>query len=236
MSSKQIINCPNCFKIFKKKGCYETHIYKCERETMNSNDKVTINKLLGMIENLIENQNKMQMELENIKGNLNRKNKKLNVIEWLNEKEEIKYDFTEDWNNLKLTEEDLFIIFDKGFVKGIAEILNNNFIKFETVKCFNEKKQLIYIYKNKKWQEINKEEWEEIIKKVNSQLLVLFKNYQDENLEKLEDEGYHKRLNGYLSKILCVELTFEIKSNRIKTSVYNYLKVGFKNIFELQIE
>ena len=176
------------------------------------------------------------MELENIKGNLNRKNKKLNVIEWLNEKEEIKYDFTEDWNNLKLTEEDLFIIFDKGFVKGIAEILNNNFIKFETVKCFNEKKQLIYIYKNKKWQEINKEEWEEIIKKVNSQLLVLFKNYQDENLEQLEDEGYHKRLNGYLSKILCVELTFEIKSNRIKTSVYNYLKVGFKNIFELQIE
>jgi hypothetical protein len=203
---------------------------------MNSNDKVTIHKLLGMIENLIENQNKMQMELENIKGNLNRKNKKLNVIEWLNEKEEIKYDFTEDWNNLKLTEEDLFIIFDKGFVKGIAEILNNNFIKFETVKCFNEKKQLIYIYKNKKWQEINKEEWEEIIKKVNSQLLVLFKNYQDENLEQLEDEGYHKRLNGYLSKILCVELTFEIKSNRIKTSVYNYLKVGFKNIFELQIE
>jgi len=236
MSSKQIINCPNCFKIFKKNGCYETHIYKCERETMNSNDKVTIHKLLGMIENLIENQNKMQMELENIKGNLNRKNKKLNVIEWLNEKEEIKYDFTEDWNNLKLTEEDLFIIFDKGFVKGIAEILNNNFIKFETVKCFNEKKQLIYIYKNKKWQEINKEEWEEIIKKVNSQLLVLFKNYQDENLEKLEDEGYHKRLNGYLSKILCVELTFEIKSNRIKTSVYNYLKVGFKNIVELQIE
>jgi len=203
---------------------------------MNSNEKITIHKLLGMIENLIENQNKMQMELENIKGNLNRKNKKLNVIEWLNEKEEIKYDFTEDWNNLKLTEEDLFIIFDKGFVKGIAEILNNNFIKIETVKCFNEKKQLIYIYKNKKWQEINKEEWEEIIKKVNSQLLVLFKNYQDENLEKLEDEGYHKRLNGYLSKILCVELTFEIKSNRIKTSVYNYLKVGFKNIFELQIE
>jgi len=236
MSSKQIINCPNCFKIFKKNGCYETHIYKCERETMNSNDKVTIHKLLGMIENLIENQNKMQMELENIKGNLNRKNKKLNVIEWLNEKEEIKYDFTEDWNNLKLTEEDLFIIFDKGFVKGIAEILNNNFIKFETVKCFNEKKQLIYIYKNKKWQEINKEEWEEIIKKINSQILVLFKNYQDQNLAQLEDEGYHKRLNGYLSKILCVELKFETKCNRIQTTVYNFLKVGFKNIVELQID
>ena len=236
MSSKQIINCPNCLKIYKKKGSYENHIFKCEREIENSNNKETIPRLFEMIEKLIENQNKMQLEIENLKANLNRKNKKINVIDWLNEKEEIKGDFTDDWNNIKLTEEDLYIIFDKGFVKGIAEILNNNFIKFETVKCFNEKKQLIYIYKSKNWQEIKKEEWEEIIKKVNSQLLVLFKHYQDQNLEQLEDEGYHKRLNGYLSKILCVELTFEIKSNRIKTSVYNYLKVGFKNIFELQIE
>lgn len=236
MSSKQIINCPNCLKIYKKKGSYENHIFKCEREIANTNNKESIPKLFELIEKLIENQNQMQLEISNLKANLNRKNKKINVIDWLNDKEEIEGDFTEDWQNLKLTEEDLYIIFDKGFVKGIAEILNNNFIKLETIKCFNEKKQIIYIFKNKKWQEINKEEWEEIIKKINSQILVLFKHYQDQNLEHLEDEGYHKRLNGYLSKILCVELTFEIKCNRIKNNIYNYLKVGFKNIIELQID
>ena len=236
MSSKQIINCPNCLKIYKKKGSYENHIFKCEREIANTNNKESIPKLFELIEKLIENQNQMQLEISNLKANLNRKNKKINVIDWLNDKEEIEGDFTEDWHNLKLTEEDLYIIFDKGFVKGIAEILNNNFIKLKTIKCFNEKKQIIYIFKNKKWQEINKEEWEEIIKKINSQILVLFKHYQDQNLEHLEDEGYHKRLNGYLSKILCVELTFEIKCNRIKNNIYNYLKVGFKNIIELQID
>jgi hypothetical protein len=178
----------------------------------------------------------MQLEISNLKANLNRKNKKINVLDWLNDKEEIIGDFTEDWKNLKLKEEDLYIIFDKGFVKGISEILNNYFMKLQTIKCFNEKKQLIYIYKNKKWQQINKQEWEEIIKKINSHILVLFKNYQDQNLAQLEDEGYHKRLNGYLSKILCVELTFETKCNRIQTTVYNFLKVGFKNIVELQID
>lgn len=236
MSSKQIINCPNCFKIFKKKGCYETHIYKCERETMNSNDKVTIHKLLGMIENLIENQNKMQMELENIKGSLNRKNKKLNVIDWLNEKENREEDFTEEWKKIELSEKDLLIIFDKGFVKGISEILNNIFTNLNTIKCFNEKKNIIYTLKNEKWDELRKEEWEEIIKMVNSQILVLFKNYQDENLENMEDEKFHKQINNYLGKILCLELNFETKCNRIRNSVYNYLKIGFKNIFELQIE
>jgi len=236
MSSKQIINCPNCLKIYKKKGSYENHIFKCEREIENSQNKESIPKLFEMIEKLIENQNQMQLEISNLKANLNRKNKKINVLDWLNDKEEIIGDFTEDWKNLKLKEEDLYIIFDKGFVKGISEILNNYFMKLQTIKCFNEKKQLIYIYKNKKWQQIYKQEWEEIIKKINSHILVLFKNYQDQNLAQLEDEGYHKRLNGYLSKILCVELTFETKCNRIQTTVYNFLKVGFKNIVELQID
>jgi len=236
MSFKQIINCPNCFKLYKKKGCYETHIFKCERENMNTADKDTIPKLLGMIESLIENQNKMQLEISNIKANLNRKNKKINIIEWLNEKEEMKYDFSDDWSKIELTNEDLYIIFDKGFIKGISEILNNYFIKLETIKCFNEKKQLIYIYKNKKWNEIQKEEWEEVIKKVNSQILVLFKNYQDQNIEQLEDEKFHKQINNYLGKILCIELNFETKSNRIKNNVYNYLKVGFKNIIELELD
>lgn len=236
MSSKQIINCPNCFKIFKKKGCYETHIYKCERNTINSNDKVTIQKLFGMIENLIENQNKMQMEIENLKSCLNRKNKKLNVIDWLNEKHNNKGDFTEEWKKIELNENDLLIIFDKGFVKGISEILNNIFTNLNTIKCFNEKKNIIYTLINEKWHELEKYEWEEIIKKINSQILVLFKIYQDKNLLQMEDEKFHKQINNYLGKILCVELNFDTKCNRIKNCVYNYLKVGFKNIFELQLD
>jgi len=236
MSSKQIINCPNCFKIYKKKRCYENHIFQCERETVNTSEKNLIPKLMGMIENLIENHNKMQLEIDNLKASLNRKNKKINVIEWLNEKEKCKNDFSEDWNNIELTNDDLYIIFEKGFIKGISEILNNYFIKLQTIKCFNEKKQLIYVYKKDEWNEIEKEEWEEIIKKTNSQILVLFKNYQDQNLEQLEHEEYHKRLNGYLSKILCVELPFETKCNRIKNNVYNSVKQGFKNIIELQFD
>jgi hypothetical protein len=236
MSSKQIINCPNCFKIYKKKRCYENHIFQCERETVNTSEKNLIPKLMGMIENLIENQNKMQLEIDNLKASLNRKNKKINVIEWLNEKENREENFTEEWKKIELSEKDLLIIFDKGFVKGISEILNNIFTNLNTIKCFNEKKNIIYTLKNEKWDELRKEEWEEIIKMVNSQMLVLFKKYQDQNLEQLEHEGYHKKLNIYLSKILCVELPFETKCNRIKNNVYNSVKQGFKNIIELQID
>ena len=31
MTTKHIINCPCCYKIFKKTGCYEKHILRCER-------------------------------------------------------------------------------------------------------------------------------------------------------------------------------------------------------------
>ena len=236
MSSKQIINCPNCLKIYKKKGSYENHIFKCEREIANTNNKESIPKLFEMIEKLIENQNQMQLEISNLKANLNRKNKKINVLDWLNDKEEIEGDFTEKWKKIELSENDLLIIFDKGYVKGISEILNTLFSDLNTVRCFNEKRNIIYTFTNGKWDEIQKEEWEEIIKRVNNQILVLFKKYQDQNLEQMENETFHKQLNNYLGKILCVEINFETKCNRIKNNVYNFLKIGFKNIIELHID
>jgi len=231
MSSKQIINCPNCSRIFKKKGCYENHIFKCERK--EENNELTNEKLLDLIHDLTNKYNNIQLELTNIKSSINRKNKKLKVLDYLNEYVKTDNNFI---HKIEINRDDLLIIFDKGFVKGIGEILYNKLTEIDSIKCFNEKKNIIYIVKNNKWEELENENWEELIKYINSNILVLFKEYQDENMEHLEDEKNHKVINNYLTKILCVEISFETKCNRIKTNLYTKLKIGFKNIVELQIE
>jgi|UniRef100_A0A6C0CJB0 hypothetical protein len=231
MSNQQLINCPNCYKLYKKKGSYENHIFKCGRK--EENIELTNEKLLDLIHDLTNKYNNIQLELTNIKSSINRKNKKLKVLDYLNE-------YVKNDNNfihkIEINRDDLLIIFDKGFVKGIGEILYNKLSELDNIKCFNEKKNVIYVVKDNKWEELENESWESLIKYINSQILVLFKEYQDENMEHLEDEKNHKVINNYLTKILCVEISFETKCNRIKTNLYTKLKIGFKNIVELQIE
>ena len=65
MTSKHIINCPGCFKIFKKAGCYEKHIFDCQRnnDIINPNNK----QLYAMITALTEKYNNVQNELDILK-------------------------------------------------------------------------------------------------------------------------------------------------------------------------
>jgi predicted nuclease with TOPRIM domain len=82
MTSKHIMNCPSCFKTFKRTGCYEKHIFLCQRrdEEIIPNNK----QLWDMITSLTEKYNNVQSELESLKRKISIQNKKIDILEWLN--------------------------------------------------------------------------------------------------------------------------------------------------------
>jgi hypothetical protein len=249
MTSKHITNCPCCFKIFKRSGCYEKHIFTCQRKNEAVGERIPDTKqLYEMITILTEKYNSVQSELENMKQHVRNKNKKIDVLTWLNEQDQPKsgkedksqpkhhslYYYIE---NMGITVSDLELIFKNGFIEGTVEIINSYFENEqirETFKCFEQKKNIIYVFDGE-WKECKSDDFNKIYNVIYNKMLVTFDVYKTENESKLRDEHFQIEYSDNFMKLLCVNIPTDKKIVRIRNRIYNEFKENFKTITELEI-
>jgi len=244
MSLKQIVNCPACFKTYKKKGCYEKHILYCDRELKTTNIPSNT-QLLEMITNLTEKYNTVQQELQNIKSQIYTKNKKIDVLKWLNQSqdkeddEEIQVSFIEALQNIDISMDDLNLLFENNFVTGVFEIinryLNSHYEINKLVKCFNQKKNVLYIYESHNWIPLENADFINIMKIINVRIFEQFKKYRDMNNDKIDSDSFQIQYNANLKKILCVNMPFDMKCTRIQNKIYTEYKECIKSITEIEL-
>jgi len=242
MTSKHITNCPCCFKIFKRQGCYEKHIFTCQRkqeqDEYREQDKLPNTKqLYEMITILTEKYNSVQSELESMKQHIRTKNKKIDVITWLNEQEKPEHSWYSCIEKMEITVSDLEYIFKNGFIEGTVEITNKYLEKErvrEMFKCFEQKKNIIYVF-DEVWKECKPDDFKRIYNIIYNKLLVTFDDYKTENENRLRDDQFQTEYSDNFMKLLCVNIPFENKMVRIKNKIYSEFKENFKTITELEI-
>jgi uncharacterized C2H2 Zn-finger protein len=238
MSTKHITTCPSCFKIFKRAGCYEKHIFVCQRTNETAKTPNT-KQLYDMINTLTEKYNTVQSELECLKRHIYTKNRKLEIIPWLNEQEEQpKYKWSTCMENMKITTDDLSIIFKNGFINGVFELVNKHLLSGENltvIKCFEQKKNIIYVFDGE-WVECSQDNLKNIFTVIYNKLLITFDLYKNENKRKLEnDEQFQlEYLDNYM-KLVDMNMPFETACNRIKNKIYMEHKESFKSITSYDI-
>ena len=223
MASKHIVNCPSCFQLFKKKGCYEKHILYCQ-QTMNivSNGSNVPNtrQLYELITSLTEKYNTVQSELVSLKRHINIKNKRIDVLTWLNEQPVPISTWSTCMNNFTISVDDIEGIFKNGFIDGVLDIINSYLYHEETrpvLKCFEQKNNILYVFDDGEWKELKSDE------------------YKNRNQYRMNNEDFQTEYSNNFMKILCVNLTTDIKCTRIKNKIYNEFKESFKTIVELDI-
>lgn len=237
MSSKHITTCPSCFKIFKRAGCYEKHIFVCQRSTEEPKTPST-KQLYEMINTLTEKYNTVQTELECLKRHIYTKNRKMEVLPWLNEQEPPKYRWTTCIENMKITSTDLQVIFKKGFINGVFELVNNHLLLGEnlsTMKCFEQKKNIVYVFDGE-WNECKPVDFKNTFTIIYNKLMSAFDIYKNENEKKLEnDECFQlEYLDNYM-KLVDINMPFETACNRIKNKIYVEHNESFKTITSYDI-
>lgn len=241
MASKQIVNCPSCFKCFKKKDCYEKHILYCDRELKSANIP-TNTQLLDMITLLTDKYNGVQRELQNIKNQIYTKNRKIDVLNWLNQTDigkGNKTTFIDILHNMDISIDDLQLIFDNNFIVGVSNIiakyLSDNSDIESIIKCYREKKNIIYIYHSNEWRALENNEFIDIMKEINVKLFDTFKKYRDLQLATEDSEQFYVQYNINMKKILCVNIPFDTKCSRIRNKIYENYKESIKSMTEIEI-
>lgn len=259
--------CVYCGKSYKVRANLNKHIVFCEivDKTKRKKNILTENEeefelpsqrqMYNMIVELTLKCNKLEQKLERMSRFVDKKIKKINIIEWLNTNKNPDYTFDKLINKIEVKQDDINIVFDKNIFDIISillsrELFDNEIINNAPIYAAIQKNNYIYIYQNINQQNINqinenKLVWCELSREI---LVSLMNKFQNKIIKILSDwkkinqnnmnssDKLCEQYNKSLMKIMAIDFKNEQTYNKIKSLFYNKLKTDMKTIIEYEFE
>lgn len=258
--------CEFCGKCYKTIVNLNKHILLCEVVNRTLNKPGTIDKSINenlpspenmykIIESLAMKYNKLEEKMEQLQKWVDKKKKKINIIEWLNENDKIKpsYTFNSIFDKLNITQTTVDFLFTNTFYDTVNEILsnyynnNNNTCNPENnaipLFAFNQKANVIYVFnknavvEESSWKELSKDELADFLDKLQTKISKCLKAWKNINEDKVRnDNKYSELYSKTIIKIMDVKFNNETTITKYKSLLYNKIKVDMKNLIEYEYE
>ena len=244
--------CKYCNRAYKLKPNYDKHYLLCDTlniskticKTTKENNADYVPSLRDMFTLILEltaKNSQLEQKVEELSKWTESKKKKLNVIDWLNEKytKNIKYSV---WlAGINITRKHLEAVFNSDMVTGCYEILQNllslDIMSDQTIpiKAFDQKENILFIYTDdNKWEILSQPMFANLMNMLSKNILTEFLKWQTENKSKMKQDDFSYRYARNVQKIMGGNLTQEQIHTRVKKELYNYLKMNLRNVVEYE--
>lgn len=263
--SKLRYSCSYCPKTYTRKDSLNRHIVLCEFNCKKICDGINARPIVSDIPNISElysivvdlslKYDKLQAEYNKLSKWVQQKKRKINVVEWLNEKCDPGISHDEWLDKIALDRKHLNYVFNSDFVEGIIMIFqeflivddcdyNGNNGNGNTIKAFDHKEGVFFVYdkirvaggsegegdeREVKWHIMNIEEFQKTIRCISLKIIAEFKKWQDENMDKMEDDAFSRNYIINFKKVMG-NSDLHSQYNKIRNKLYKYLKIDLKNI------
>jgi hypothetical protein len=258
--------CIYCGKSYKLKANLNKHVILCEvieqtrkkkynnidAETSEVNDELPSQRqMYNIIIQLTLKCNKLEEKVEKMSRFVDKKIKKINIIEWLNNNKFPEYNFDVLINKISLNQQDISIIFDKNMMEIISILLSRELFDNEIIKNNNapiyatiQKNNYIYMYNknsntniNENWSELSREKLISFMNKFQNKIIKVLSEWKQQNKTQMNSsDKLCEEYNKSLLKIMSTDFKNDIIYNKIKSLFYNKLKVDMKTIIEYEFE
>jgi hypothetical protein len=153
----------------------------------------SMSEMMNMFQGLAEQNKSLAVQNESLRQDVEElkkggiKKKALKPLEWLQTNIQPATSFEQWQNELCIEKTDIYLIFDKGYIKGNVNILQRLLlIKDEPGGdgppiCAFARKRVIYQYNGNKWETMNMEVFTKLMRKINKNLLNHFSKWADDN-------------------------------------------------------
>lgn len=246
--------CNVCGKSYIRKLSLERHKLLCEFlykskhaqkvEEQEEKDLPSYSQLVNIVQELAIKYNKQEQEIAEMRKWINKKKKKINIINWLNVHNIPNTTYVQ-WAMSLVVSESLFdYLIGSTLLQTIQLIFETNLVPSETmiypIKCFQQKSGYIYIYvsEDEGWREMTPIEFIKLLRVLQTLLLDRYNDWKLKYAKELEDnERYMEISNKLVTKILSLPLTPQDHMyTKMKSGLFHYLKTDLKSVLEYDFE
>jgi len=245
MSAASAYKCSCCKREYQRKLFYDKHILLCHLmmtksvAEMKKDDEEqagtpTVRVLYEIILEMNAKMVKMEARLDEYAKWVETRKRKLNIVEWLNNKYNgYPTSYTSWFNSIKISRVHLEMMFEMDYVPGVVAILEMllpaEHRETLPIKCFDQKDNIIFIFHEDKWQIMSVELFDTLIMSLSKKLISEFIVWQNEHSDQLESDDFAATYAKNLKRVMGGNTGIELLGLRVKKELFKYLKVNLNN-------
>ena len=257
-SNINLYNCKYCNRTYKLKPNYDKHYLLCDTlnktrigkskntKENNADDYVpSMRDMFTLILELTAKNSRLEQKVEELSKWAESKKKKLNVIDWLNEKYTKNIKYTDWLAGINITRNHLEAVFKSDMVTGCYEILQSLLSVNMTedisneqttpIKAFDQKENILFIYNDdNKWEILTLPMFAKLMNILSKNIITEFLKWKTENKSKMRQDDFSYTYARNVQKIMGGNITQEQIHMRVKRELYNYLKMNLRNVVEYE--
>jgi len=231
--------CIHCGKTYTKKSSLEKHILICniihqtKRENkiqeQEKNDIPTTRQLLEIINTLVKKCDKLEAEVKDIQKIVSRKNKKINILEVLKEKQIPSLYFNNLIDSFNINQNYIEFLIKNTLQKTIEEIFKDTFVNnliIQPITCFTHCKYVFYIYEDtESWREMTENEFLSFMNSLQRKMMNELNEWKKIHIEKIKKvDEYSDKYNQTIVKLMISFKENETLLKKIKINLFNLIK------------
>jgi len=249
MQSVYPYNCPNCQKKYKRYIYFSRHKLACcpallTEERCDVLTPVTPDmlsqpsKVMQILEHLVASNNSLKQEITELKKQSRIQRQTIDLISWLNKNFTPDQDFETYATTITITRKDLENIFNNNLIESLKVIFIRHFESKDNCpyKAFETKANTIYVFTGSNgWKILSLSDFGEFINVISQCLMNEFKDWQDENYQRIFTDAFSEVYLKNVKKINSMNLSANRSLNMLYKTLYSHLKVSL-NIVGYEIK
>ena len=245
-------SCKCCGKDYTRKTSLHRHQILCEMIFKSKRDKIceqeetsdipSRQQLYQIIQELAIKYDTLQEKMNEMQKWVQTKKKRVNIIEWLNNNHPQSISFQTWMKSIHVSESHIKLLIEENIVQTMNTILRENLHpeKGKPFASFSQKANQIYTFDDnlKEWRILTQEDFTTLIKQIHSRILRELCEWRNTNAKEIaENEKMSELYNKTVIKLMGLNFSQDSASLvKIRSNLYNSLKIDLKQTLELEFE
>ena len=236
-------SCPICNKVYERESAYQKHLIRCKlippKPKSNNNEELpSYYEVCYLLKQSLLELSAQRKEIELLKTIINTKKKKVGVFEWLNTNIKPTLNYADWVKTIQVKKSQFEYLFDNSIVETVYHIVSSAISANPVIPFYAfGKTQTFYVYTSDTWLIAEVPSFTKLFKRVETELWKYLTEWKKKNeVEIVENQMMTEKYQKTVAKLTDISYTPNDVYNKMKTKIYNSIKMDIKSIVEEEID